>query len=675
MKIIKTASGKKIVQLSKRDWENFGKKAKWLDQNGKLTVQAQEDLVREAQPIAPAKPKEKEAPTKRRTPDKPQKKDPWKPNVPVTPGQPKAKKEDSKKEDSKKEDIEVSPDNLPTIASELGRLKKKVTTKVSKNISSPKVSFLAKLSSNYEDIVPKSLIKFWDNIPDKNDMRHSRAISQFGGKLAKENFDYLFEKMSKKKTIYDAKTGREIEKNPEIFDYKNGKMVESNDPSKLVPSLEDCQIEIATLIRKIKEFEVNNEDKLIQAAKDAVTKIFGDLPQNIIDAKIMKKMGNFEEREEPKGEKQDEAKQNIMDLEDAIPEGNQAVREINMEKEVGKRILMNTMIHGSSLHVMNSVSHIEVANEIINKINPELVSMYDRFSLLTSYAFFYVSDERMQMLKEHMKKLPPQVVKQMLNQMGAKLGIKNFDEMFSDMQSLEDAGIGWSKVEKDEGGNLKIKAKGVNFPALCQEVFKGAMEILSLNGYEGYSKEQITEILKQADKIEHEKNIELIGPSLWRKFYNSIPKNANGENEINLSRIMQQFSKEDPDRINDIISDVMESPEKAKEIFMSYGEDVEESLEEEGLEEEINLPEKNMLDEFAPIEHEDLDDMDEETRKREISDMMDKPKPNIPKEFDDYGSQIKMREDVSNLIGKPRIEHPSVDMEDDKPEWMKWIQN
>jgi len=125
MKITKTASGKQIVKLSQQEWTNFGKKAGWLDENGKLIAKAEvaDELVREAQP-APAAPKTKpgEKTKPKQNPDKKPSKTPWNPDS--TPSEkPKASVSDSK-EDLEKE-AEVSATNLPTIASELAKLKKK----------------------------------------------------------------------------------------------------------------------------------------------------------------------------------------------------------------------------------------------------------------------------------------------------------------------------------------------------------------------------------------------------------------------------------------------------------------------------------------------------------------------------------------------------------------------
>jgi hypothetical protein len=123
MRISKSASGKEVVNLTKTDWESFGKKAGWLNEDGKLIVQASEiekeaEIDRIAQPVeapprpaAPPKETPTESPTRRRR---------RQPNPGVRPA-PKGRKP-APKEDL--DEIAASADNVPTIASELKRMRK-----------------------------------------------------------------------------------------------------------------------------------------------------------------------------------------------------------------------------------------------------------------------------------------------------------------------------------------------------------------------------------------------------------------------------------------------------------------------------------------------------------------------------------------------------------------------
>ena len=68
MKIRKSASGNKVAELTQKDWESLGKKAGWLDDNGKLVTASEEEASEEVKPsdemertaqpaVAPPRPK------------------------------------------------------------------------------------------------------------------------------------------------------------------------------------------------------------------------------------------------------------------------------------------------------------------------------------------------------------------------------------------------------------------------------------------------------------------------------------------------------------------------------------------------------------------------------------------------------------------------------------------
>ena len=125
MKIVKNASGEKVVKMSRKEWEDLGKQAGWLKE-----ASEEGKIVKEAQPAAPVK----EAPPKKAPAGNPDpKKSPGErkrrnPNPGVNPD-PKGESEEVAEENDDNEVVEaseeVSPENLPTIASELRKFKKK----------------------------------------------------------------------------------------------------------------------------------------------------------------------------------------------------------------------------------------------------------------------------------------------------------------------------------------------------------------------------------------------------------------------------------------------------------------------------------------------------------------------------------------------------------------------
>jgi len=492
------------------------------------------------------------------------------------------------------------------------------------------------------------LINFWGQIPSNSNIGNSQSLSQFGDQLARENFSHIVEAMKAKQMYYDIKTKQ---------------MANSDNPSKLVPhSATDNERELVNLLVHIRKLEAGHEEKLTQAAKDAVSQIFGDLPQDIFQSSLTGKVGKMEEEDSEEPEEMDDTFE--MPEMPEMEEGEQMGPSLDPEtikKEAGKRILMNSIVHGSSLSVMDQVPHL--VGELISQIDPGLIAMYERFSQLTSLSFFLVGDELMAQQKQMMQMmqgLSPEQKTQLIQGLEQQLGAEGLSDMIDDISDLSDLGAGWSKVEKDDEGNFSVKAQGVNFPVLAQEIFKGAMELLSLNSFEGYSPEDTRAIYEQADRLEDEKFLEMVGPSLWRKFRDAFPQNQEGEWEIPLSRMMQQFSKENPDEIYALITDVVQNPENATARFSGYAAPPEE--------------EEAYQDSYSD---DDDDDDDFGVAEPEGIDMPDEEMGDVPDDADDIMNQ---------LFGKPKSDKPESqfgqinqglppvefddDDDDDKPFWL-----
>ena len=124
MKIVKNASGEKVVKMSRKEWEDLGKQAGWLKEA------SEEEMLREAQPAvkpAPTKPATKPAGDPSKKPaGKPGPRRPGNPAPLVNPN-PQGKTPSKNKEETEEVSSpeEASPENLPTIASELKKFRKR----------------------------------------------------------------------------------------------------------------------------------------------------------------------------------------------------------------------------------------------------------------------------------------------------------------------------------------------------------------------------------------------------------------------------------------------------------------------------------------------------------------------------------------------------------------------
>lgn len=273
-------------------------------------------------------------------------------------------------------------------------------------------------------------------------------------------------------------------------------------------SLMGLMREVMSLLQQIENIEKNHREELVEAAKDITCEYWG------IDRDMLK--ADIGEQPEQSGE----------DEETESAEINPRLRD-----EINKRLIMNTMTQGSALNAMHTVHYL--VKDKLDAISPELTEIYTRLSGLVTHHYYIID-------------------------------IKAVVEAFEQMGGVEQAGLGWSHVEYQDGEPVVV-AQGKCFPVLCQELFKGVMELLSLHGIpEDLSAEELKTIYQNADRLQDEPWIIMIGPALWRKFLAVVPKG------VKLAEVISQFAKETPENVYRIISQVIQRPEAAKQLLEKY---------------------------------------------------------------------------------------------------------
>jgi hypothetical protein len=120
--------------------------------------------------------------------------------------------------------------------------------------------------------------------------------------------------------------------------------------------------------------------------------------------------------------------------------------------------------------------------------------------------------------------------------------------------------VGSSRVDYSKE-NPKVIAKGMIFPFLVHELFKGTAELLTHFGLEELSKDDAKKVIAKADDIRHEPYLAMAGPALWRKILTIKPKN------MTLAQIMKYFSKMPAKELHNFMSKVWEAqPEEMPEL-------------------------------------------------------------------------------------------------------------
>lgn len=221
--------------------------------------------------------------------------------------------------------------------------------------------------------------------------------------------------------------------------------------------------EISTAYLDIIKNESGHEDSLKELAIKAVSETF-ESPEELFSAEI---------NEDSVDSNSTEEKFNDVDYESL---------DNNLKSLINKRILHNCLIQGASIHAFCTLHHY-VKNEI-NTLDDSLIKLYDQFSVGSLRSYFSVDYSNL-------------------------LKNKAFSEKIS---------LGSAKVDFDQENNVKVVAKAKTFPVLCQELIKGAMEVICLHGLEDISKDDLAKIYKFADARADEPRYIQISSEVWRRF-------------------------------------------------------------------------------------------------------------------------------------------------------------
>lgn len=476
MKLTKTASGKQIVKMSQNEWEDMGKKAGWLDSKGNF-IEAK--IKKQAEPtVAPPKPKTPTAPPKEKPTQKPTRRKYPNPNVdPVPKGEDEVVKED-----------EVSPENLPTIASELSKLKKKI-------VSHSGSIYQKMLLASFQDNAHRSVKGFWNNMPANHPLYQNQFLRENGKTLAEANYQYLTDRQ----------------------------------PPVSTSMMELFQL-IHNLLIQIKTAESGHQEELGELAKDIVSQEW-DIDRDVLDTKFMPEMGGSGSPQEHE-----------VDEVPITP---------RIQKEINKRVILNTLSQGAGLHALLSMHHL--AADRVNEISPQLLRLYDKFANLITQHYFH---------------LDMSVIEQMAAQ-------------------VAESGTGWVKTEYSEDGP-KVKAQAMNFPIMLQELVKGVVGMATDHGLDNESRkgddithEEKLTILNHADRLTDEPYLIMVGPEVWRRYLEAQPESSNRFD------VLSELSSSDPDNVQFVVSNVVKDPEEAKANLKTIAEELDQYETVTGRQEEL----------------------------------------------------------------------------------------
>jgi hypothetical protein len=449
-------------------------------------------------------------------------------------------------------------------------------------------SGLKKVAQNF----PNSYEEFWNNVPDDFPLVHNEFIKSKGGDLARENFRYVIENAN--------------EKNFPI----------SSNYMQLARQTMD-------VMSQIKRLEAGNEDRLIELAKDVVAEEWG-VDRDTLNVNFMDQPGGSGAGTEHEGEQAE-----------ITPE---------LQKEIGKRSLMNALAQGAGLHALLGIHHHPVCRDGIQEMNAELLNLYDKFGNMISQSYFLLSPDELRMYRE----------------------------------ALKGAGTGWSS--EDDDGN--IQAQGMTFSIICHELIKGLLSHYTNTqldnsyrermGQESLSEEEMRTILNEADQPVYEFPQIQMGTELWRRFLT-----ASDTEGVSKAVIVTQLGASSVEDVDSSLTQVTDDPEAAKESIV----DMEKNFYRTHTDYDPDAPEEGEEDEDGPeFGGEDDDDWWRGDAGDEPAGIRDDEQGEAPDDWADIQRELFGEPPAQNgpapgnMFGEINQGLPPVDIDDDddddRPFWM-----
>lgn len=227
------------------------------------------------------------------------------------------------------------------------------------------------------------------------------------------------------------------------------------------------------------------------------------------------------------------------------------------DPEVAKRHVINAMIHGGA--VSKNYAYQLIGPEL-SRFDPELVTLYGIAMAGSELGYFATPDS----FAAQAARTPGLV--------GGSAEV-SFEPSEPDLASGQPGGGGgeFGQEEKPQEGRTVpvVRARGMIFPMLIQELTKGLLELVS---YEGLPQdaEKAREVIDQTDLVDQESWAMIMGRGLWTRFVNALGGN---EDEITMhlyNRIVQM----PPEEFNRTMKIIQAGGNRAGELVKRLAQDV-----------------------------------------------------------------------------------------------------
>jgi len=302
-------------------------------------------------------------------------------------------------------------------------------------------------------------------------------------------------------------------------------------------------------VQKVLQIESQNKDYLEKLAVKLVKDEMGITDQFQFDAKLVPMGGIDQSRFQKQGEEPEEeeieaqfGQQAEQDLEDFMS----AMEKFDREK--AKRRFINALIQGSSKkgHYM-----FELSRESLNKINPDLVSLYGTLMSINDLIYWLMPDESVMM-----------------------------------MAGNEQSMAGKEEID-DQTEPPTIKARGVFFPVLLHELIKGVMEVFGTHGLPDDPKSQQM-IMGSTDTLPNEIWDLRLGPVIWEKFLQAYPIELFDDDKKHIQHyLFARFSALETEEFFNVAKKILSGSPEGQKFIKDMVNDIVSDLKKQDLEDSL----------------------------------------------------------------------------------------
>lgn len=350
---------------------------------------------------------------------------------------------------------------------------------------------------------------------------------------------------------------------------KDATGVENIDPQTLM-SLQPMLMQAA---QRVMQIEAENRETLENLAVELVVEEMG-IPEGDLqfDAKLEKPdTSGMQQKPQEKKKKKKELEFPNFEMED---EAAKRLQKLDLEKQ--KRRFINSLIQGSAkkAHYMY-----HLVNEKLNEINPDLVGLYSIVMAVNDLLYWVMPD-----------------MEGMIGGGGAERAMAGKEEL---------------DLETDPP---TIKAKGLMFPILVHELYKGVMEYVSAHGLPS-DPDMADEVIGMEDTLPAEVWDLRLGPIIWEKFLESYPDNFFDIEEQKRIKnyFYYKFVKLEAEEFLTLAKEILSGSEKGKQQVKQMINDIVKQLKKEDYEDisgETEEPSDLGID-LDPLPQQDVElDMD-----------------------------------------------------------------